>query len=128
MNFPLDNFKDMNEVTFREFIKALKTEILAEVVVDLPVAAADTLGCVKVGSRLTITDGVLSADAQEIPTASADTLGGVKVGSGLTITDGVLSSSPDLSALQTKTLTTPVTIGGNEYTTVEAAIAALAAL
>ena len=98
MNFPLDNFRDMNEVTFREFIAELKKEILAEVVVDLPVADADTLGCVKVGSRLTMTDGVLSADA------------------------------PDLSALQPKTLDTPVTVGGVEYTTVEAAIAALAAL
>ena len=97
MKFPLDNFRDMNEVTFREFIAELKKEILAEVVIDLPVAAADTLGCVKVGS-------------------------------GLTITDGVLSGTPDLSALQTKTLATPVTVGGVEYTTVEAAIAALAAL
>ena len=36
----------------------------------LPTAAADTLGGVKVGSRLTITDGVLSADVQ-----SGDDLG-----------------------------------------------------
>ena len=97
MNFPLNNFKDMNEVTFREFIKELKKEILAEVIVDLPIASTNALGCVKVGS-------------------------------GLAITDGVLSNTTDLSALQTKTLTTPVTIGGIEYTTVETAIAALAAL
>lgn len=93
MNFPLNNFKDMNDVTFREFIKELVKDAI-----------------------------------KELPVASADTLGGVKVGSGLTITDGVLSSTPDLSALQTKTLTAPVTVGGVEYTTVETAIAALAAL
>ena len=58
----------------------------------LPTASTSTLGGVKVGSGLTITDGVLSADG--VPTASADTLGGVKVGSGLTITDGVLSTTP----------------------------------
>jgi hypothetical protein len=55
------------------------------------------LGGIKVGSRLTITDGVLSADEQggsyTLPTASADTLGGVKIGSGITITDGVISAS-----------------------------------
>jgi len=93
MNFPLDNFKDMNDVTFREFIKEL---------------VKDTI--------------------KEIPVASDEVAGVVKVGSGLTIADGVLSATPDLSALQPKTLTTPVTVGGVEYTTVEAAIAALAAL
>ena len=62
----------------------------------LPVASADTLGGVKVGSGLTMTDGVLSSDnptPYTLPAASADTLGGVKVGSGLTMTDGVLSAS-----------------------------------
>jgi hypothetical protein len=38
----------------------------------LPTAAADTLGGVKVGARLTITDGVLSADVQ---TGGGDDLG-----------------------------------------------------
>lgn len=62
----------------------------------LPTASDTILGGIKVGSRLTIADGVLSADEQEggsytLPTASADTLGGVKIGSGITITDGVIS-------------------------------------
>lgn len=60
----------------------------------LPVASANTLGGVKIGNGLSITDGVLSADAPdpyELPTASAETLGGIKVGSGLSINDGVLS-------------------------------------
>lgn len=60
----------------------------------LPTASANTLGGVKVGSNLSIADGVLSASAPySLPTASADTLGGVKVGSGLSIADGVLSAS-----------------------------------
>ncbi len=50
----------------------------------LPVASADVLGGIKIGSNLTITeDGVLSAEATPdpytLPVASADTLGGVKV-------------------------------------------------
>ena len=57
----------------------------------LPTASADTLGGVKVGSGLSIEDGVLSATGYTLPAASADTLGGVKVGSGLSIADGVLS-------------------------------------
>lgn len=60
----------------------------------LPVASADTLGGVKVGSNLSIDDGVLSAPAPySLPTASADTLGGVKVGNGLSIDYGVLSNN-----------------------------------
>ncbi len=60
----------------------------------LPTASADTLGGVKVGSNLSIADGVLSAPAPySLPTASDETLGGVKVGSGLSIEDGVLSVS-----------------------------------
>lgn len=60
----------------------------------LPVAGAETLGGVKVGTGLSITDaGVLNANGYELPTASADTLGGVKVGTGLSIEDGVLSAS-----------------------------------
>lgn len=58
----------------------------------LPTAAANTLGGVKVGSGLAITDGVLSNN-YTLPTAAANTLGGVKVGSGLSITDGVLSAT-----------------------------------
>lgn len=50
----------------------------------LPVASAEVLGGIKIGSNLSITeDGVLSAEATPdpytLPVASADTLGGVKV-------------------------------------------------
>ena len=62
----------------------------------LPVASADTLGGVKVGTGLSINEsGVLSnsnATPYSLPTASDETLGGVKVGSNLSIADGVLSA------------------------------------
>lgn len=63
---------------------------------ELPIAATDTLGGVKVGTGLSIDaeTGVLSNSnptPYSLPTAAADTLGGVKVGSGLSIADGVLS-------------------------------------
>lgn len=48
----------------------------------LPVATATTLGGIKVGNNLSISDGVLSADAQQytLPVATDKTLGGVMVG------------------------------------------------
>lgn len=88
VNFPLNNFHDMNEETFKELIKLLDN---AEY--NLPVAAADTLGGVKIGDNISVTeDGTISTHAAySLPTAAADTLGGVKVGDGLSINDGVLS-------------------------------------
>ena len=60
----------------------------------LPTASAEVLGGVKVGSGLSISEGVLSADFSELPVAAANTLGGVKVGTNLSIDgDGILSSS-----------------------------------
>lgn len=77
---------------------------------ELPVASADTLGGVKVGSNLVITEeGVLSAPAPYVlPTAGAETLGGVKVGEGLSINTetGVLSVSGG-------------SVTGNDYSTTE---------
>lgn len=62
----------------------------------LPIAAADTLGGIKVGDNLTVEeDGTLNAaDPYTLPIAEDNTLGGVKVGSGLSINDetGVLSA------------------------------------
>lgn len=54
---------------------------------ELPTASADTLGGVKVGSGLSIEDGVLSANGYTLPAASSDTLGGVKVGTDLHIAE-----------------------------------------
>ncbi len=64
----------------------------------LPVASAETLGGVKVGTGLSINEsGVLSNSnptPYSLPNASAETLGGVKVGTGLSINEsGVLSAS-----------------------------------
>jgi len=61
---------------------------------ELPVASAETLGGVKVGTNLTIDEnGVLSADSQTPGIASADTAGVVKIGSNLSIDEnGVLSA------------------------------------
>ena len=62
----------------------------------LPVASAETLGGVKVGSNLSINEsGVLSAPAPySLPVASAETLGGVKVGSNLSINESGVLSAP----------------------------------
>ena len=63
----------------------------------LPIAAAGTLGGIKVGANLSIdVDGVLSANpgSYTLPTADATTLGGIKVGSGLSIDgNGVLTAT-----------------------------------
>lgn len=61
----------------------------------LPTATASVLGGVKIGSNLTITSGVLSADATPLPIATASVLGGIKVGTNLAINPatGVLSAN-----------------------------------
>lgn len=53
----------------------------------LPAATASTLGGIKVGDNLSITDGVLSAKdtVYTLPIAGSDTLGGIKIGSGLSV-------------------------------------------
>lgn len=66
----------------------------------LPTATGSVLGGIKVGARLTITDGVLSADVQggggnyTLPTATGSVLGGIKIGAGLSIDgNGVVTST-----------------------------------
>lgn len=68
-------------------------------ITEIPIASEDTLGGIKVGENLTITDdGVLSAVVEsggitEIPVATEDALGGIKVGENLIIDEnGVLSA------------------------------------
>ncbi|MDR0742321.1 MAG: hypothetical protein LBE98_02555 [Puniceicoccales bacterium] len=83
----------------------------------LPTASTNTLGGVKVGDNLTITDGVLSADDQSytLPTASTNTLGGVKVGNNLTIANGVLSADDQSYTLPTASTNTlgGIKVGNN---------------
>lgn len=58
-------------------------------------ATALTHGIVKIGSGISVNDGVISATGYNLPIASSSVLGGVKVGSGLNITAaGVLSANP----------------------------------
>lgn len=66
----------------------------------LPNASANTLGGIKVGSRLSIdSNGVLSADDQSysLPTASDQVLGGIKVGNRLSIDNNGILSAQDQS-------------------------------
>ena len=67
-----------------------------DLAVTIPTATDSVLGGIKVGNNLSITNGVLSANAAAytLPTADANTLGGIKVGSNLSIDgSGVLSAS-----------------------------------
>lgn len=72
---------------------------------ELPIASSTTLGGVKVGNGLGITeDGTLSANVQEyeLPVASDSTLGGIKVGTNLTIAgDGTLSVTENNFVMKT---------------------------
>ena len=85
-----------------EFKEGAQVVNLPAGVVNLPVAASDTLGGVKVGSRLSIDEnGVLSADNQ-MTAATAQTLGGIKVGNNLSIDEnGVLSAQAATPAAAT---------------------------
>lgn len=113
----------------------------------LPTASSSVKGAIKVGSRLSISDGVLSATQQtandftttyknkldgiaesannySLPTAAADTLGGVKVGSRLTISSGVLSADVQSDNNFTTTLKNKldgIASGANNYTLPKAA-------
>ncbi|WP_455676501.1 hypothetical protein [Pseudoscardovia suis] len=61
----------------------------------LPPATTSTLGGVRVGDNLTVSeDGTLAATAYTLPTASASTVGGVKIGAGINVaSDGTISVS-----------------------------------
>ncbi len=85
----------------------------------LPAATAKTLGGVKVGANLSVSDdGTLSADAQQytLPAATAETLGGVKVGANLSVSDdGTLSADAQQYTLPAATAETlgGVKVGAN---------------
>ena len=87
----------------------------------LPIAAAGTLGGIKVGANLSIdVDGVLSANtgSYTLPIASSTTLGGIKVGSGLSIDgNGVLTATGGSSVPQIQDLTGTTGSVANNNTT-----------
>ena len=56
----------------------------------LPTASSSTLGGVKIGSNISISNGVIS-----VPAASSSVLGGVKIGSNITNSSGTISISKD---------------------------------
>ena len=95
----------------------------------LPTSTASVLGGVKIGSGISITTGVISADSQtandftntlktkldgiatsannySLPTSTASVLGGVKIGSGISITTGVISADSQTANDFTDTLKT----------------------
>lgn len=58
--------------------------------IDIPIATAESVGGIKIGENLTISeDGTLSANSggYTLPIATADTLGGVKIGDNIAVTD-----------------------------------------
>ena len=66
----------------------------------IPIASSSTLGCVKIGSGLTVAaDGTISAAAAyTLPTASSSVKGGIKVGTGLTMSSETLNHSNSVTA------------------------------
>lgn len=86
----------------------------------LPIASAEVLGGIKIGSNLSITeDGVLSAEATPdpytLPVASADTLGGVKVPSNSEVkidAEGNLTLSKTIPDPYTLPVATDSILGG----------------
>lgn len=70
-------------------------EITANTYNNLPRTSKDSYGVLKVGTGLTVTDGVVNTVPYQLPQASQSTLGGVRVGSGLTIdqSTGLLSAT-----------------------------------
>ena len=113
--------------------------------ISLNVATASALGGVKIGSGISISSGVISADSQtandfttalknkldgistgannySLPTATSSVLGGVKVGSNLTISGGVLSGTANtqLSAETVKDYVADVMVGSASHTGITA--------
>lgn len=71
----------------------------------LPIAAADTLGGVKIGDGLSIDSetGILSADTYSLPTASDETKGGVKVGNDLKMLEDTLNVEVQIETMEGNT-------------------------
>ena len=96
----------------------------------LPPATSNTLGGIKVGNNLSITqDGTLSADAgqYELPVANSNTLGGIKVGERLSVTsNGVLSASDQSYTLPPATSNTlgGIKVGNNLSVTQDGTLSA----
>ena len=78
-----------------------------EVLVSARTASSTEAGVVKIGTGVSITDGVLSAPVYSLPRANTNILGGIRVGDGLTIeSDGTLNANPGAYTLPTATAQT----------------------
>jgi hypothetical protein len=78
-----------------------------EVLVSARTASNLEAGVVKIGTGVSITDGVLSAPVYSLPRANTNILGGIKVGDGLTVeSDGTLNANPGAYTLPTATAQT----------------------
>ena len=66
-----------------------------EVLVSAKTASSLDAGVVKIGTGVSINDGVLSAQVYSLPRANTNILGGIKVGEGLNVdSDGTLNANP----------------------------------
>ena len=73
-------------------------------------ASTENAGVVKIGTGLSVTDGVLSAPTYDLPRAATNILGGIKVGNNLSINnEGVLSADAQNYTLPTAS---PTVTGG----------------
>lgn len=98
------------------FIGDEDTGVNASTDYTLPAATTTSLGGIKVGANLSITDdGVLSANASqyELPIASTSTLGGIKISSDFTIDeDGTLHTTSSGGSGYVLPVATTTTLGG----------------
>lgn len=78
---------EANQIHFRGGDRPMNVEEAIKQAGVLPIASADTLGGVKVGTGLVIDSetGVLSAGEYTLPIATHETLGGITIGAGLFI-------------------------------------------
>ena len=71
-----------------------------DVLITAQTATSNVAGVVRIGTGLTITDGVVSAPIYTLPIADGNILGGIKVGARLSIdANGVLSADPGAYSL-----------------------------
>ena len=98
------------------FIGDTDTGVNASSDYELPAATTTSLGGIKVGANLSITDdGVLSTNASqyELPIASTSTLGGIKISSDFTIDeDGTLHTTSSGGSGYVLPVATASTLGG----------------
>lgn len=87
----------------------------AQGALSVPAATTSTPGVVRVGSGLTVTDGVVAVDTSALPNATTTTKGVVRVGTGLTVSNGTLSIDTSTIVLPDATTSTKgvVQVGNN---------------